>query len=91
MQRIILKLSDSISGGISGSGAVQVTQTPITQPGSLQLRAMRRNYLWQTTNRQPAVSSFRGSQGLCGQVVVSDDRCPYDYFKLFLMTTFWIY
>ena len=27
-------------------GAVQVSTTPITQPGPSQLRAMRRNYLW---------------------------------------------
>ena len=42
-----MDLSDSASGGISNPGAVHFTQTPKAQPGPSQLRAIRRNYLWQ--------------------------------------------
>ena len=42
-----MDLSDSTSGGISDPSAVQVTQTPLTQPGPSRLRAIRRNYLLQ--------------------------------------------
>ena len=51
-----MNVSDSNSD--SNPGAVQVVATPITQPGPSQLRAIRRNYLWQATNRQPTTTSF---------------------------------
>ena len=83
-----LDLCDS-SDSDSSTDTIRVPmQSPVEQPGPSQLRAMRRNYVWQTANRQPQVAVFSGRQGPTNEVNVSDVDCPHEYFKLIFDDTF---